>query len=280
MVKLEDVLPKDAEKEEFFNSAKEAGVEIEVPEVEDPEASGIGADEDIYVPRLLCPAKDNKYYMTVAYGGLNRCILGNPQYTKGSALDNCVGYAWGRSFELLGSEPKLSRANAEDWWAYKDGYTRSQKPKLGAIACWRKGQAGKGSDGAGHVAVVEKIEGNKITLSNSGYGGPAFYLTTYEVGKMNHGAYTVQGFIWIGDWKDGENTVNIELKVLKRTDPTMHDEQVGTVQILLNKLNNARLAVDKYYGPATEKAVKAWQKKKGLQQDGIIGEATWNSLLK
>ena len=32
----------------------------------------------------------------------------------GSCLPNCVGYAWGRFYEITGKRPSLSKANAEN----------------------------------------------------------------------------------------------------------------------------------------------------------------------
>ena len=192
--KAQDAPASDA----FFEEMSQAE-DVEVEENEDEEELGTGGSGD-YVPRLSVPAKTNKYYLNSKYGGVNTCILGSPAYCKGSALANCVGYAWGRAYELLGKKPKLSRGNAENWWGYNDGYKRGQTPKLGAIACWRKGKAGVASDGAGHVAVVEQIEGGKEVHSNSGYGSKAFYTTTFTTGKLSHGSYIFQGYIYIGDW--------------------------------------------------------------------------------
>ena len=97
----------------------------------------------------------------------------------------------------MGRYHKLSRANAEDWYGYNDGYERGQTPKLGAVICWRKGNIKNASDGCGHVAVVEKIDSDgTITTSNSGWNSTTFYLKTikkpYEIG----GTYHFQGFIY------------------------------------------------------------------------------------
>ena len=192
--------------DEFYQSEVDAGLEIEIPDPNAPDSLGVGGGE--YVPRLSVPAKDNPYYITKGYGSLNECILGSPQYSKGSALSNCVGYAWGRAYELLDSRPRLSRANAEDWWAYNDGYKRGQVPKLGAIACWRKGKAGYSADGAGHVAVCEVIEGGNWKAGQSGYGSSnPYWLTTYQIGSESHGAYTFQGFIYIDEWENPKKEV-------------------------------------------------------------------------
>lgn len=56
----------------------------------------------------------------------------------------------------------------------------------------------------------------------------------------------------------------------------------GSVSALQEKLNanGYDLAVDGVFGAETRKAVKDYQKKKGLQVDGIAGVETWGSLLK
>lgn len=56
----------------------------------------------------------------------------------------------------------------------------------------------------------------------------------------------------------------------------------GSVSALQEKLNQNGydLAVDGVFGAETRKAVKDYQKKKGLQVDGIAGVETWGSLLK
>ncbi len=54
------------------------------------------------------------------------------------------------------------------------------------------------------------------------------------------------------------------------------------LQILLigNGYSCGNAGVDGHFGGDTEKAVKAYQKAKGLEVDGIVGSATWGSLLK
>lgn len=181
---IQDLIPDD-----FEETLLEEGIEVIEEEIL-PE--GIGAT---YYPRLSAPSILDKNYIHYTKGGYNTCIL-----IKGdSCLPNCVGYAWGRWRELLGATPKLSRANAEMWWGNTvDGYKRGSTPRLGAVCCWRKGKAGVASDGAGHVAIVERINSDgSITLSNSGYGGSRFYLTTLKAPYNIGSEYTHQGFIYL-----------------------------------------------------------------------------------
>lgn len=74
-----------------------------------------------------------------------------------------------------------------------------------------------------------------------------------------------------------EATCMISLPVLSNG---MGGGYVKTLQILLNKYNNAKLAEDGVFGPNTETAVKAYQKNRGLEVDGVVGAKTWAQLLK
>ena len=149
----------------------------------------------VYKPRTTAPSKTDKNYIKTTHGGYNYCIkIGS----DGSCLPNCVGYAWGRWRELLGDYHKLSRGNAENWWANKDGYERGQTPRLGAICCWRKGQAGNAADGAGHVAIVEQINPDgSIIISQSNYGGTRWEMKTKKAPYSLGANYTFQGFIYL-----------------------------------------------------------------------------------
>jgi surface antigen len=131
-------------------------------------------------------SKESKYYTNSSYsGGVNPCIIGNdgsgnPLWT-GSVLPNCVGYAWGRAYELMGKAPRLSTGGAGGWFDYNKNNkiyeysTDRTKPRLGAIVCW------KGNPDGGHVAVVEEIneKDNYIVTSNYGWQYKPFYTSKF-----------------------------------------------------------------------------------------------------
>jgi peptidoglycan hydrolase-like protein with peptidoglycan-binding domain len=77
----------------------------------------------------------------------------------------------------------------------------------------------------------------------------------------------------------GGMTVNITLNVLQQGSS---GNQVRTLQRLLKSLGYSvgSAGVDGSFGPATNKAVLAFQKARKLEQDGIVGPNTWNALLK
>lgn len=235
--------------------------------------------------RTTAPSTTDKNWIHTSKGGKNSCIL----VSGNSVLPNCVGYAWGRFMEILGSTPKLSRGNAEDWWNYKDGYKRGSTPKLGAVACWRKGKVGTGADGAGHVAIVEKIyTDGSILISESGYKSFRFRTTKLAKGYKYFTGYTFQGFIYNPAVTDSTTTttstttggtVKVELSVLRKGSK---GEQVKTVQRILYCMYGcpSDLKIDGVFGPILEKYVKKFQGDNGLTKDGAVGQNTWNKLLK
>lgn len=117
----------------------------------------------------------------------------NPFYQSGFGLPNCTCYAWGRLYELNGEAPNTSLGDAQSWFDFNKNnhiYPYGNTAQLGAIICFHNDATG------GHVGIVEKIEGNTITTSNSAYGGAYFYLQTLEMGSESHGNYTFQGYIY------------------------------------------------------------------------------------
>lgn len=150
--------------------------------------AGIASAESTFSPRLLAPSKSDAYYYSDK----------NIFYKFGYGMPNCTAYAYGRAYEILGKEPKLCPYDAQEWFDYNKEnkyYTYGQTPKLGAIACWSY-------KNGGHVAVVEEIENDTITFSNSAYGYLEFYLTTASVDDENPGqdSWEFQGYIYIGDF--------------------------------------------------------------------------------
>lgn len=163
-----------------------------------------------FSPRLSAPSSSNKYY----YSNLNvfyRCDYGMP---------NCTAYAYGRAYEILGSEPKLSWNNAEQWYGYNkaNGYYKyGQTPKVGAIACWSY------NGGGGHVAVVEKVENGQITFSNSAWSGDNFYISTASISDPKVGGnkgWNFQGYIYLGDFSGSTSTTQATTKKVTYTTGT------------------------------------------------------------
>lgn len=69
-------------------------------------------------------------------------------------------------------------------------------------------------------------------------------------------------------------------RVLFLNNPIMKGEDVKDVQEKLKELKFYNSSIDGYFGPATDTAVKAYQKANKLVVDGRVGEKTWTSLFK
>ena len=128
-----------------------------------------------FKPRTTRPEKGNKYYIRQVSGGWNGAVQGKPKDKYCDVLSNCVGYANGRFNEICGQKKCKYQlvCNAENFVekAKSYGLKTSSKPQVGAIMCWRKGSTLGSSDGAGHVAIVEKvISDTEVITSESGYG--------------------------------------------------------------------------------------------------------------
>ena len=119
-------------------------------------------------------------------------------------MTNCVGYAYGRFNEIgeYGYCKYLTPTNAENFIQYKSKNLEvGQIPKVGACMVWQKGSTLSDSDGAGHVAIVEKVVSEtEVITSESGWGSKKpFWNQTRKKGSGNWGqasTYKFLGFIY------------------------------------------------------------------------------------
>ena len=180
----------------------------EVENIDAAEPEGIGASG--FTMRTSKPS-GNKNFITTGSGGWSTCIKGYPTDSGANVLANCVGYASGRFNEIIniardasGCTYKTLNCNAENFIerAKAAGLQVGSTPRVGAIMCWQKGSLSS-SDGAGHVAVVEKVyDNNHVYTSESGYGGSAFWNQhRYNTnGRWGIGSgYAFRAFIYLPD---------------------------------------------------------------------------------
>lgn len=102
------------------------------------------------------------------------------------------------------------------------------------------------------------------------------------------GAHLHFGISLFGEWIDPEKyfdkdlsevnklTVTQERKLLKRG---AAGAEVKLLQTLLN-FHGASLECDASFGPATAKALSAFQKSRGITADSVAGVVTWQELMK
>lgn len=253
--------------------------------------------------RTECP-KNNKYYIRKVTGGLNGAVAGEPTQPYANVLDNCVGFANGR-FNEVWNDPELEGivkpfhvqlvCNAENFIesAKRQGLKISPTPIEGGIMVWQKGRTLSGGDGAGHVAVVERVyDDGSILTSESGWASWAFKTVRRDNSNGRWGQnslYKFRGCIinpsvtnpkvvpvppLTVDGKGGACTV----RAMQRFFGTVQDGVISGQNKKCSKYYPALSAVE--YGSGGSTCVKKMQKWLGIGQDGVWGEQTSKALQK
>lgn len=166
-----------------------------------------------FSPRLSAPGKEDSYYTSL-----------NPFYKAGYGMPNCTCYSWGRAYEILGSRPNLSTGNANTFYSYNQknkAYAYGSVPKLGAIACWNGGKSG-------HVAVVEKISGNTVTISESHWKGTRWDMRNITAGKESNYISNFAGYIYILNNATAEQ-VERDTPAPAQQTPSIHSVRINTI---------------------------------------------------
>ena len=229
-----------------------------------------------FTPRLTKPTDKNKYYIRKADGGYSPCIAGKPQDGVLTALANCVGWAVGRFNEIggYGCCKYLGSTNAENFvtLAKSQGLTVQQKPTLGGVMVWSKGKVGNGADGAGHVAVVEQINGDgSVLTSESGYKYRVFYTTKRSGTNWGQNSdYTYLGCIVNPAVK--EDTEMIPAEAIRKGDVGAAVKWMQTKLCIHGYLRSSEIDGD--FGRITLGALLAFQFENGLAVDGVCGPKT------
>lgn len=162
-----------------------------------------------------------------------------PNKVKGSdgkyCIGNCTWYAYGRAGEILGQQFNSNfRWDASRWWDInKSGnyYPYGSTPKVGAIACYDD-----------HVAIVEKVSGGTVYVSESSWSKSSKKPTSESQLVFHYGTpwcKSVKGYIYItetgssdvSDITDVEYSIKITDKDLNmRTGPGTGYSRIGYVK--------------------------------------------------
>lgn len=243
-----------------------------------------------FTQRLTIPEKGNPYYNTKKSGGYSQAITGSPTCDGLDVLANCSGYAHGRFHEIAQDKTMsmLCPVNAERFIDYMSSKLKTgTAPKLGACAVWQKGPTKNGSDGAGHVAIVEQINSDgSIITSESGYGNTVPFSVKTRKNDGNWGqpsTYKFLGFIYqpeeYGIPAPAPKLPEITFPV-QTVKQGCKGDYVKPVQIILRGLGHYYGNIDGDAGPQTHAAIITYQKIRKLYVDGEFGPVCWQSFLK
>ena len=133
-----------------------------------------------YQIRRTTPARDNQYYKI---GGKNYF---QGKYNGFNSGGNCTWYAYGRFCEIQGNwntppiTPVAGKSSAGNWRYRKNSACQyGTEPEVGAVAVWYDPNGVR----AGHVAIVEKINGDgTLYISESGWSAYLFRTSTTHNG--------------------------------------------------------------------------------------------------
>lgn len=97
------------------------------------------------------------------------------------------------------------------------------------------------------------------------------YVSVKDLAELTSEGETAEGIQSAGGWPG---------TVLRRGSTGSSVEQVQFWLSDLAQFDSSlvRVSVDGSYGPATERAVRAFQQKQNLTADGVVGQTTWNAL--
>ena len=137
-----------------------------------------------------------------------------------------------------------------------------------------------------HVGIVEKVEGDTITVIEGNYSNSVKRRTIKVNGKYIRGygvpKYDTEAVVEkpVVDKPTTTRTevCTVEVKVIRKG---AKGDNVKALQILLigRGYSCGCYGADGSFGTATDNAVRAFQKANGLTVDGICGPNTWNKLL-
>lgn len=221
------------------------------------------------------------------------------------ALDNNWGYIWGRSGQVWTAANQRA-ATRPQTVAYGKQWIGHHVADCSGIGFWAFQQLGgyiyHGSNTIWNQYVTHRSalkDGKRIDGREMFPGDPVFLVRTESGEKKRHhiGYYVgndivieAKGTKWgvvtskLSNWDETAHWVNVcyENGVIYMAYPILRKGASGEYVTLLQNMLNANgydLTVDGKFGAKTQNAVKDYQLTHGLVADGIVGDATWSSLI-
>ena len=162
--------------------------------------------------------------------------------------------------------------------AWVENENRTPNPGDILFYDWEDNGVGDNTGHADHVGIVEKVSNGKITVIEGNYKNAVTRRTLSVNGKYIRGYGVPKYDVEKTDTSTDKEVCKVEIKQLKKGDK---NDSVKALQLLLigYGISCGKQGADGSFGGNTDTAVRTYQKKNGLTQDGIVGTNTWNKLL-
>ena len=166
-------------------------------------------------------------------------------------------------------------------WVENDAYV----PKVGdaILYDWNDSGSGDNTGDPEHIGIVVSVSNGVIKIVEGNYHDAVGYRNIAVNGRYIRG-YIAFNFASKATSSKPSNSSSkemckVELAILRKGSK---GNSVKALQALLVGFgyNVGKSGIDGDFGNATLSAVKKYQAKKGLEVDGVVGSATWTSLLK
>jgi hypothetical protein len=173
----------------------------------------------------------------------------------------------------------IEKAKAMGIWVENESVT--PKPGWLCIYDWQDNGRGDNKGAPEHVGMVEKVSGGQFVVIEGNYSNSVKRRPLEVNGRYIRGFIAPKYDAEVVQPKpveEKEEVCSVNIKVLKKG---AKGNEVKSLQILLNGYGYScgSSGADGSFGPATDKALRAYQKAKGLTVDGVCGPATWSKLL-
>ena len=168
----------------------------------------------------------------------------------------------------------------------------SQIKKFKALGVWhtdRNFQSGDiiyydwdSSGDADHVGIIEKVNGMSLTVIEGNNGNfPNDRVRRREINSASSliFGYARPKYPSVTFRKSSDNTINVFLPTLHKGD-SGNSVKILQAFLIAYEYSIGISGIDGEFGFDTESAVKQFQKKSGIDVDGIVGRDTWSELLK
>ena len=197
----------------------------------------------------------------------------------------CCQFVWW-VFKHAGASPLFYGGGKTAWVpSVRKHYTQKGKwirrgdgtPKPGDLIIFgNRDDSGSGK----HIGIITKVTSSTVytvegNTTKSGYSANGGMVAAKSYSRTNS---NIAGYCSIDYNDEVKETVEVTVETLKKGSK---GDNVKALQTLLigYGYDCGNYGADGDFGSATDEAVKAYQKKNGLDVDGIVGKNTWNKLL-